>query len=327
MTTPTSTFYGQRPAEQIGIQPPGYRAPASLRLGPVTLAVAELERSLAFYQQVIGLTLLERQVASDGQRQASLGTRAGSGVDTHVDAVLLVLHEYPGLRPAPQRSRLGLYHFALLLPTRADFARFLAHTEALGVRVGMADHLFSEASYLTDPDGINLEVYCDRPRQQWQVASSGELLGAVDPLDLASLRALLGGQRWRGVPLGTTMGHLHFYIGDLAGAERFYHLGLGLAKMTWSFRGALFVAAGGYHHHLGLNTWAAAGALVASRDEARLLNWQLILPDAPAVTAAATSLRQAGYASAPAPAAGAGLMANDPWGIAVNLLAEPSPQP
>src|SRR5688572_18224350 len=139
------------------VPPPGYRLPGGLRLGPVQLQTADLDRAVAYYERVVGLRTLERSAG-----QATLGP--------HGDPVPLVrLSERPGAVPVPRRGRLGLYHFAILLPDRAALGRFAGHLASLGEYAGMADHLVSEALYLTDPDGLGIEVYADRPQESWAV--------------------------------------------------------------------------------------------------------------------------------------------------------------
>ena len=299
------------PTGRIGVQPP-VALPATVRLGTVHLAVANLDRSLAFYEAVLGFRVLRRMPVADGRAaRVELGA-AGN------PAALLILHEQPGARPVPPRGRLGLYHLAVLLPTRADLGRLLQHLRALGVPLGASDHAYSEALYLTDPDGITVEVYRDLPRSEWQLTTAGELRTALDPLDEAGVLQAAGAAPWQGLPAGTTLGHLHFYTGSLAQAAAFYHAALGFGVHTWSLRGALFVGAGGYHHHLGLNEWAA-GSPVATEADARLLRWELWLPTAATRDAAAARLRAAGYPVEPTPE---GPLATDPWGIRVLLRAE-----
>ncbi|BDP44004.1 glyoxalase (plasmid) [Deinococcus aetherius] len=306
MIRPPTVPYRQLPQSRIGVNAPHHTLPGTIRLGLVTLQIADLGASLDFYTRVIGFTLHE-QGEGGGQYFARLGTPDGQ--------VLLELREKRGVRYAPHRGRLGLYHFAVLLPTRADLARFLRHAQGLGVHVGQSDHHYSEATYLKDPDGISIEVYRDRPRDEWRVTEDGEIGGGGDPLDLKALMETAGDTPWQGLPLGTTLGHLHFYVGDLEGAARFYHEGLGFPKVTWSWPGALFLGAGGYHHHLGLNTWAV-GSAPSGEDDARLLSWDLILPDDTTLHATADSLGQAGFPGTPTPG---GLLATDPWGITVRL--------
>ena len=217
----------------------------------------------------------------------------------------------------PRQGRLGLFHFAILVPDRATLGRFIRHIADRGVYAGSADHAVSEALYLTDPDGLGIEVYVDRPRPSWRVAGQ-ELFMTTEPLDLRDLIHAAADQPWTGMPAGTTMGHIHLHVGDLDTAAAFYHAGLGLDKVVWSYPGALFLSAGGYHHHLGTNTWAA-GAAPAGDDEARLLAWDLVLPDATSVAEAVRSLATAGH---PAVVEGAAMRVRDPWGTAVRLLAQ-----
>ena len=285
-----------------GIAPPGYRLPAETRLGPVRLQVADLARSLEYYERVLGLRLLRR-----GQGTAVLGDVSGA-------TPLVELHERPGARPVPRRGRLGLYHFAILLPDRAALGRFLRHLGEIGERAGMSDHLVSEAIYLTDPDGLGIEVYADRPRQAWR-HEGRQLAMTTEPLDVDDVLQAGGGEPWSGMPAGTVLGHVHLFVGDLDRAAAFYHAGLGLDKTVWSYPGALFMSAGGYHHHLGTNTWAT-GAEPAGGDDARLIEWEIVLPTAADAASAVASLAAAG-ASVESSAAGG--VARDPWGTAVRL--------
>ncbi|MEZ2346696.1 VOC family protein [Terriglobus sp. RCC_193] len=257
MSTATHSYVA---AATVGIQPPSYRLPDEIHVGRVTLAVSDLERSLSFYQDVIGLAPINA-----GSEVAELG----------VDGkVLLELRQLPGILPLVPRSRLGLYHAAFLLPDRGALGSFVNHLHSMKIRYGSSDHFFSEALYLVDPDGLNIEVYADRPRNTWRVEGN-ELIGGGVQLDLAGLSAASSGP-WSGAPTGTTVGHVHLYIGDLREAARFYHEVLGFTIMTWSLQSALFIAAGGYHHYVGLNVWAA-GSPIASAQDARLLHWELVL--------------------------------------------------
>jgi catechol 2,3-dioxygenase len=289
-----------------GVAPAGFRLPAATRLGRVRLQVSDLARSLAWYGDVLGLRVLHR---ADGQ--ATLGTHGD-------DRPLVELHERPGAAPAPHRGRLGLYHFAILLPDRAALGRFVAHLAEVGERAGASDHLVSEALYLNDPDGLGIEVYADRPRGTW-VWQSGQLAMDTRPLDLESLVRAADGQPWRGMPAGTVVGHVHLHVGTIDEAAAFYHGALGFDKVVWSYPGALFLSAGGYHHHLGLNTWAGAGARPAGENDARLLSWEVIVPASADADEAAASLRSASYT---ADRMNGGWRSADPWGTELHLVAD-----
>lgn len=291
--------------ESHGIAPAGFRLPSSTRLGVVRLQVSDLVRSLAYYDRVLGLRELERR----GQ-VAVLGP-----VDD--DRPLIELHELPGAQPVPRRGRLGLYHYAILVPDRAALGRFVSHLASLGVYAGMSDHLVSEAVYLSDPDGLGIEVYADRPRDTWRYEGR-QIAMTTMPLDADELVRAAGGEPWTGMPNGTVIGHVHLHVGDLAQAEAFYHDGLGLDKVVWGYPGALFLSAGGYHHHLGTNTWAA-GATPAGEGDARLLEWEMILPEAGTVSMVANNLELAGYTVGRS-SSGA-VVVHDPWGTALRVLA------
>lgn len=215
------------------------------RLGAVYLTVTNLERSLDFYRRVIGFKL---------QRREGDTVTLGAG-----GAELLVLSERPRARRVPGTT--GLYHFALLVPSRRELARALGRiAETLTAVQGLVDHWISEAIYLPDPDGHGIEIACDRPREQWPpfqaIARRGNL-----PLDVQGLIGEL-----RGAPLrtelhaDTAVGHVHLHVADLQQAEAFYHEVLGFEKLAYGIPTAGFVSAGGYHHHIGYNTWAGVGA-------------------------------------------------------------------
>ena len=289
-----------------GIAPPGYRLPDATRLGRVRLQVAELARSLAYYERVLGLRVVTRSAGN-----VELGTADGT--------VIVELRELPGATPVPHNGRLGLYHFAILLPDRSALGSFVAHLAAIGMRAGMSDHLVSEAVYLTDPDGLGIEVYADRPRGEWQ-QDGRQLRMATEPLDVAAVVASARGREWDGMPDGTRLGHVHLFVADLDAGEKFYHAGLGFDKVVWSYPGALFLSAGGYHHHLGTNPWARHASPATGHD-ARLLDWEVVLPAATDVSAAAASLAAQG-AAVEWDAAGAAV--RDPWGTQLRLTTTPA---
>ncbi|HSL21058.1 MAG TPA: VOC family protein [Vicinamibacterales bacterium] len=282
----------------------GFRLPAETRLGRVRLQVASLERSVAYYERILGL----RVIAGDGDR-AVLGTEADR-------RPLVELRQRAGVRRVPRGGLLGLYHFAILLPDRASLGRFLPQLETLGESAGVADHAVSEALYLTDPDGLGIEVYADRPRSTWRY-DSGELHMTTEPLDVASLIEVGGRQPWTGMPSATTIGHVHLFVADLSAAARFYDAGVGFAPTVKKYPGALFLSAGGYHHHLGTNTWRAESP-PASESDARLLEWEVLLPREGDCEAAGRSIEAAGF---PVHREDGAWLATDPWGTTVALRA------
>ena len=257
-----------------------------LALGAVTLTVADLERSLKFYRQVIGLRVLEQSAG-----------RALLGVGT---AGLVELLEEKGAERSVA-GHTGLYHLAILLPGRADLGRFVAHLMAGRFPVqGASYHLVSEAIYLEDPDGHGIEVYADRVRAAWEW-QEGQVRMTTLAADLAGIVASAGADTdWHGLPVGTAMGHIHLKVADLKSARAFYEGLLGLdVVVDLSHQGALFVSQGGYHHHVGLNVWqsrqGASGRGEAGQGgEARLLSARVFLPAAE-LEATRTRLLTAGY--------------------------------
>lgn len=291
-----------------GEAPSGYRLPDETRLGPVVLQISDLARSVAFYENVLGLRPIERG--------ASGAVLAAPGAD----AALIELRERPGARSAVRRGRLGLFHFAILLPDRTALGRFVRHLAEIGVQAGAGDHLVSEAFYLHDPDGLGIEVYADRPRTTWRRVGR-ELMMATDPVDVMGLVKEAGDAPWTGMPAGTVMGHVHLHVGDIPSAAAFYSEALGFDRVAWRYPGALFLSAGGYHHHLGTNTWAGPGAAPPAAGDARLLEWTIELPDPASVAAAAESLSRAGHpAERESDALGSvDLVTKDPWGTQIRL--------
>ncbi len=220
--------------------------PADAHIGRVRLTVRDLERSLLFYRDVLGFRESRRD---PGHSQLNAG-----------DGVLLELHENTAAAPKPRRTS-GLYHFAILVPSRAALGRSLRRLAGKQwPMTGASDHLVSEALYLNDPDGLGIEIYRDRPRSEWSI-HDGQVAMATDPLDLQSIHDEPGADiPWNGLDGGTTIGHVHLHVPHLDAAEAFYCGRIGFEPTVRGYPGALFVAAGGYHHHLGLNTWMGIGA-------------------------------------------------------------------
>ncbi len=286
------------------VRPAGYRLPDAMRLGMVRLQVADLARSIEYYERVVGLHVLQRK-----PNGAVLGVE-GDGT------ALVELNELPNATPVPRHGRLGLYHFAILLPDRAALGRFAVHLSQIGEYAGMSDHLVSEALYLTDPDGLGIEMYADRPRSAW-LRNGDALAMATDPLDVTDLARIAAGRPWRGVPGGTRIGHVHLFVSDLDIAASFYHDGIGLDRIKLEFSGALFMSAGGYHHHLGTNIWAAKAPRAIATD-ARLIEWTVILPAVKDVEDAAGAVEGAGFT---VEREGNDALATDPWGTRVRITA------
>ncbi len=245
----------------------------------VRLKVLNLERALSFYQNVIGFRILERT-----EKTASL-TADGKTALVHLrqpdDAV-------------PKRGRTtGLYHFALLLPTRSDLAQMTLHLAEHGVPVGSSDHRVSEALYLSDPDGNGIEIYRDRDPAEWEWRN-GEVTMTVDPLNFADLLAGQPRKAWTGLPADTVMGHIHLHVSELPQSERFYVQGLGFEVVNRFGSQALFLSTGKYHHHIGLNTWNGVGAPPPPENSVGLESFSLVYPDESSRERAIARLRQLG---------------------------------
>jgi len=221
--------------------------PADAHIGSVSLTVADLDRSVSFYRDVLGFQALSR-------------TGATALLSPNSDCVLIELHERRDAVPKPRRSA-GLFHFAILVPSRAALGRSLRRlADQQWPLSGVADHLVSEALYLDDPDGLGIEIYRDRPRDTWRTAN-GELAMASDPLDVQSVANEPGAERpWQGLDAATVIGHVHLHVPTLEIGEAVYCGEIGFEPVVRSYPGALFVSAGGYHHHLGMNTWVGVGA-------------------------------------------------------------------
>jgi len=268
----------------------------------VTLRVSNLDRSLRFYEGVLGFRSIERT-----DENAILGSQDGTP--------LLELRELPGASPQPWRST-GLYHVAIVLPSRADLGRALLRMAQAGLEIGQGDHLVSEALYISDPDGNGLEIYRDRPRESWHWTNNMVQM-ATDPIDLYGL--MEEGKRdadpWEVLPAGTRVGHMHLRVGDIPQAERFYHTVLGF-DITARIPSALFVSAGGYHHHIGMNIWQSRGAGPAPENTVGLQTFVIALPNSDALMEVRGRLAAHGIAFSEQ---GDEIVVADPWRNQIRL--------
>jgi catechol 2,3-dioxygenase len=242
------------------------------RPGSVHLTVTDLDRTVGFMQDAIGLRLHRREDGGGGPVAA-----LGAGAED-----VVVLHENPAARP-PGRTA-GLFHFALLFPARVELARALQRLAVTRTPItGASDHGVSEAIYLDDPDGNGIELYRDRPREEWPPPRrAGERVGMFTaPLDLEDvLGEVEGREPVRHAEEGVRLGHMHLHVGELEEAMRWYADELGLEEMT-RYPGAGFVAWDGYHHHLGVNTWRGEGVPPAPDDAVGLRHWVVLADDGP----------------------------------------------
>ena len=272
-------------------------------VGPVQLTVSDLDRSLRYYGDAIGLQTLE-----SGPGRASLGSAGRE---------LLVLVEEPGAKPAP--SYTGLFHFALLVPERPALARWLAHAarDRVGL-AGLSDHRVSEAIYLRDPDYHGIEIYADRPRESWD-GDVAEIMTTL-PLDVDDLLAELDDpetEPFERLADGTVMGHVHLQVSEIPRTTAFYRDLLGF-DLTAQIPQAAFLSAGGYHHHIGGNTWQSAGAATPPPGSAALRHATIVLPDAAERDRVAGAISDAGLELEEA---NDGPIVRDPSGNALLLAA------
>ncbi|MDZ4698317.1 MAG: VOC family protein [Rhodothermales bacterium] len=269
------------------------------RVGAVTLAVADLDDMRRFYETVMGL-----DVMAGSSDEAVLG--AGG-------RPLLRLMHRPAGQAEPHAT--GLYHFALLVTSRAHLGAWLAHMAGMGHRLdGAGDHDVSEALYLSDPEGNGIEVYRDRPRTEWTY-EGGRVRMGTEPVDIRGVLDAGAGVSWRGMPAGTTMGHIHLRVADVAATEAFYTTRLGMTTMAM-LHGAGFFSAGGYHHHIGANTWHSRGAGPPAEGALGLVEASIVLPDSAALEGLVShldDLRQPIDMSGPEP------LIRDPSGLALRL--------
>ena len=263
--------------------------------------MADLDRAVAWYERSLGLRLHRR----DGDI-----AELGDGAET-----VVVLHEDPAARPAGRHA--GLYHYALLYPDRQELAR--ATRRLIDTRTavqGASDHGTHEAIYLPDADGNGIELAADRPRSAWPAGLG--YTGGPDPLDVEDLLATVAGEETADtVGEGLRMGHLHLHVGDLDEGLRFYRDVLGF-EVQANLGSAAFVSAGGYHHHLGFNTWQGVGAGPPPEHTAGLRRWLVELPTAADVAAVRARVDAAGR---PVEEIAGGFVVRDPWQTAVAIVA------
>lgn len=275
----------------------------STAIGLVRLKVKNLETSLEFYQKVIGFKLL--------RKEGSIAELTADGKTT-----LLVLEANPDFQQLKERSVSGLYHFAILVPNRRALGLSLRNLINHGISVGQGDHLVSEALYLNDPDQNGIEIYVDRPRDSWQRNEQGEYIMTTDPVDIDGLLVASEGAEWTGLEAGTVIGHVHFHVGDLVLAQKFYCEVLGFDLTAHYGNAALFISAGGYHHHIGLNVWAGVGAPAAPEDAVGLRYFTITLPDQGSLDEVVGRLSSSGT---PYKQEENGVLLNDPFGIGIKL--------
>lgn len=246
-------------------------------VGEVDIRVKNLDNALTFYQNIMGFQVLEKT-----DRKAILTTDGKTP--------LVTLEQPADVIPKVER-RTGLYHFAILLPTRADLSVFLRHLVQTGYSLGAADHYVSEAIYLTDPDGNGIEVYRDRPSSEW-TWKNGLVDMATEQLDAKGILAESDAE-WTGLPSETVMGHIHLHVADLKKAEEFYTKGLGFKTVSY-YPQAAFVSSGGYHHHIALNTWQGVGAPTPPKNSVGLNWYTLVFPDEKTRSTVIKQLQQLG---------------------------------
>jgi len=216
-------------------------------LGTVKLNISNLARSITFYEKIIGLKVLSQ-------------TEHTAKMTVDGTTVLLELVQVDDPYTGTKRGHTGLYHFAILLPNRKELSKILRHLIANQIAIGQADHLVSEALYLSDPDQNGIEIYRDRPRSEWEYSENGMVKMASDPIDWESLLAESEDEPFLGLSEQSIIGHIHLHVSSLEKAKDYYVDVLGFTlESDWSMNGALFVGAGGYHHHIGLNIWNGRG--------------------------------------------------------------------
>ncbi len=280
---------------------PTFASRTPLHIGAVALRVRDLDRLTAYYRDALGFAVLDR---------TDRGTVLGAG-----GVPILHLEHAPAAKPDDTRTA-GLYHTAFLMPTRGDLARWLLHAAQKRVPLtGASDHAVSEAIYLDDPEGNGIEVYRDRPADEW-VWQDGMVKMTTAALDLDDLARAAGNEGFSGAPAGLRVGHIHLRVGDIDQAEQFYHDVIGLDVIRRR-GGATFMSSGRYHHHVGSNVWHSAGAGMRDPNRAGLAWFAFEAADTAAFDAVAARIDQAGIAFERTPR---GLVTADPWGTQVRFV-------
>jgi len=278
----------------------------ALEIGLVKIKVSQLERSIAYYTEVIGLQVL--------QQNETTAHLSADGIHP-----IVIIEEIANAIILPPQSAAGLYHFAILLPDRVSLGLSLRNLLKHRQNIGQGDHLVSEALYLNDPDNNGIEIYADRPKETWQKDEHGYIIMGTEPVDVEGLLELAEGKVWNGLPAGTKIGHVHFHVSDLSEARKFYVDVLGFEMMLTDNRSVAFISAGGYHHHMGLNTWAGVGAPKAPANAAGIDYYSLQLPNREAIDEVAARVRAAGIS---ADEEGQFLWVTDPSGIRLLFYTE-----
>ncbi|MBM4760943.1 VOC family protein [Bacillus sp. B15-48] len=257
-----------------------FHAEPNIYVSQIELKVQDLQRSLDFYQNIIGFKILNQT------EQKAVLTADGN-------TPLVTIEQLENIIPKQPRTT-GLYHYALLLPSRADLARIIQHFIKTQFPLqGASDHLVSEALYLADPDGNGIEIYSDRPASQWEW-KSGEVAMDTRPLDIEGILADGDEKPWTGLPSGTIMGHIHLHVSELKKTEEFYCNGLQFDVVTRYGGQALFISTGKYHHHIGLNTWAGIGAPAPAENSVGMSAFTIVFPSETVRDEAIGRLRQMG---------------------------------
>ncbi|WP_019241263.1 MULTISPECIES: VOC family protein [Bacillus] len=237
----------------------------NLYIRDITINVSNLEQSTAFYTDLLGFKVLKR---------------SDRNVMLTVDGInpMVILHQPDTVIPKQGRTT-GLYHFAILLPSREELGSFLLHMANKNFRFqGASDHLVSEALYLADPDGNGIEVYHDRPSEQW-VWKNNEVKMSTEPMDVEGVLAAGQGKEWKGMPNATLFGHIHLHVADLEKAIHFYQEVLGYDVVCRYGDQAVFISTGGYHHHIGLNTWNGKGAPAPRENTIGMKEFSIVIPN------------------------------------------------